>query len=85
MTNSPVDTQVSEGGRGGASGARAETPLQPLETPWWSRYFPAALGEGHAGADIHNAALQRTPCQSRWLFPEGPVAYGEARLEQIFP
>ena len=84
MRNSPVNTTVSEGGGGGAPGARVEIPLQPMETPQWSRYFPAAPREDHAGTGIHNAELWRTPCQSSWIFPEGPVAHEEPRLEQIF-
>ena len=37
--NNSADTKVrEEGGGGGAPGARAETPLQPLERPHGSRF-----------------------------------------------
>ena len=56
--NNSADTKVSEeGGGGGAPGARAEIPLQPVVKTmvrqvvpcsqwrlWWSRYPPAAYG-----------------------------------------
>ncbi|GAB0195076.1 F-box only protein 31 [Grus japonensis] len=60
-----ADTQVSEeGGGGGAPGARADIPLQPMEktmvrqavylqpmeVKWWSRYPPVACGEPHTAA-----------------------------------
>ena len=60
-----ADTKVrEEGGGGGAPGARAEiplqpvvktmvrqaVPLQPMEGLQWSRYPPAACGGPHAGA-----------------------------------
>lgn len=32
-----ADTKVNEEGEGGAPGAKAEVPLQPMVYPYWSR------------------------------------------------
>lgn len=40
MRNSPADTKVSEGGGGGAPGAGAEVPLQPVERPMVEQPVP---------------------------------------------
>ncbi|GAB0190694.1 acid sphingomyelinase-like phosphodiesterase 3b [Grus japonensis] len=50
--NSPADTQVSEGG-GGAPGARAEIPLQPLEKTMVKQAVPLQPMEVDGGADTH--------------------------------
>ncbi|GAB0205507.1 acid sphingomyelinase-like phosphodiesterase 3b [Grus japonensis] len=52
--NSPADTNVSEeGGGGGAPGARAEIPLQPLEKAMVRQAVPLQPMEVYGGADIH--------------------------------
>jgi len=48
--NSSADTKVSE--EGGAPGAGAEIPLQPVEQIMVRRAVPAAV-EAHRGADVH--------------------------------
>ncbi|GAB0177162.1 epimerase family protein SDR39U1 [Grus japonensis] len=52
--NSSADTKVSaEGGAGGAPGAGAEIPLQPLEKTMVRQAVPLQTMEVHGGADIH--------------------------------
>ena len=53
--NNPADPKVSkEGGGGGAPGARAEIPLQPLVGKTMVRQaVPLQPMEVHGGADIH--------------------------------
>ena len=52
--NSPADPQVSaEGGGGGAPGARAEIPLQPMGKTMVRQAVPLQPREVHGGADIH--------------------------------
>ncbi|GAB0205539.1 acid sphingomyelinase-like phosphodiesterase 3b [Grus japonensis] len=51
--NSPADTQVSEGEGGGAPGARAEIPLQPLVKTVVRHAVPLQPMEVDGGADIH--------------------------------
>lgn len=58
LRNSPASAQVSEkGAGGGAAGARAGTPLQPLRGLWWSRLSPCSLWRDHTESDIHIAHL----------------------------
>ena len=53
MRHSSADTKVSEeGGGGGAPGARAEIPLQPVVQPMVRQPCPAPR-EGNGGADLH--------------------------------
>ena len=64
--NNPADTKVSEeGGGGGAPGARAEIPLQPVVKTMVRQAVPLQPMEVHGGADIH-----LHPRWSRWM-PEG--------------
>ena len=50
---SPADTKVKEGGGGGAPGARAEIPLQPV-VKTLVRQAVALQSRGvHGGADLH--------------------------------
>ena len=52
--NSPAATKVSEeGGGGGAPGARAEIPLQPLVKTMVRQAVPLQPMEVNGGADIH--------------------------------
>ncbi|KAK4824024.1 hypothetical protein QYF61_009615 [Mycteria americana] len=68
--NNSADTQVSEeGGGGGASGTRAEIPLQPLVKTMVRQAVPLQPMEVTGGADI-TCSLWRTPHKSRWV-PEG--------------
>lgn len=47
MRNSPTDTKVNEeGGGGGALGAGAEIPLQPVDDTPLEQVFPSGLGGG---------------------------------------
>ena len=55
--NNPADTKVSEeGGGGGAPGAGAEIPLQPVVKTMVRQAVPLQPMEEHSGADIHTAA-----------------------------
>lgn len=60
-------------------------PLQPMERTRVKQVVPATHREYHTKADKPHCSLCRTPCRSRWMFPEGTVACGEPMLEQIFP
>ena len=52
--NNSADTKVSEGGGGGgAPGARAEIPLQPLVKTMVRQAVPLQPMEVHGGADTH--------------------------------
>ena len=52
--NNPADTKVSEeGGGGGAPGAGAEIPLQPVVKTMVRQVVPLQPREVHRGADIH--------------------------------
>ncbi|CAM9181305.1 unnamed protein product, partial [Bubo scandiacus] len=51
--NNSADTKVNEGGGGGgAPGARAEIPLQPMVQPMVRQLCPVPM-ELHGGADLH--------------------------------
>ena len=53
-SNSSADTKVrEEGGGGGAPGARAEIPLQPMVKTMVRQAVPLQPMEVHSGADIH--------------------------------
>ncbi|GAB0182083.1 epimerase family protein SDR39U1 [Grus japonensis] len=69
--NSSADTQVSaEGGGGGAPGARAEIPLQPMEKTMVRQAVPLQPMEVDGGADIHLQPMEdSTPEQVET--PEG--------------
>jgi len=52
--NNSADTKVSEEvGGGGAPGAGAEIPLQPMEQPMVMQAVPLQPMEVHGGADLH--------------------------------
>ena len=52
--NDSADTKISEeGGRGGAPGARAEIPLQPMEKTMVRQAVPLQPIDVHGGADSH--------------------------------
>jgi len=52
--NNSADPKVSaEGGGGGAPGAGAEIPLQPMEQTMVRQAVPPQPTEAHGGADIH--------------------------------
>lgn len=59
VKNGPVSTEVRGGGA--VPGTWAEIPLQPLDRPYWRRYFPAARGRAQAAADT-NTAAHGGPC-----------------------
>ncbi|GAB0190707.1 EH domain-containing protein 4 [Grus japonensis] len=54
--NSPADTQVSEGGGGGAPGTGAEIPLQPVVKAMVKQAVPLQPMEVDGGAEIPPAA-----------------------------
>lgn len=58
VSDNSANPKVSEAGRGGgAAGARAGTPLQAPERPWWSRgMFPG--GTGACGRDLSRSGKE---------------------------
>ena len=54
-----TDTKASEGGGGGALGARAEIPLQPVGKTIVKQVVPLQPMVVHGGAGIHPAACGR--------------------------
>jgi len=53
-SNNSADTRVrEEGGGGGAPGAAAEIPLQPMEKTMVRKAVPLQPMEAHGGADPH--------------------------------
>jgi len=77
--NNSVDTKVSEEGRGGgASGAKAEIPLQPVEQTMVSQAVPLQPMEVHSGADIclqlmKDPMLEQVDAQRRLSLHREPV------------
>ena len=68
--NNPADTKVSaEGGRGGAPGAAAEIPLQPMEQPMVRQAVSLQPWRPKV-EQIPTHSLGRTPHQSREM-PRG--------------
>jgi len=58
--NNPADTKDNEEGRGGgASGARAEIPLQPVEKTMVKHVVLLQPMGVHGGADIHPDSFRR--------------------------
>ncbi|GAB0204530.1 acid sphingomyelinase-like phosphodiesterase 3b [Grus japonensis] len=68
--NSPADTKVSAGGAGGAPGARAEIPLQPMVKTMVRQAVPLQPMEVHSGADIHLQPVE-DPTPEQVETPEG--------------
>jgi len=57
--NNSADTKVGgEEGGGGAPGARAEIPLQPVEKTMVRQAVALQPAEVHGGADIHLQSLE---------------------------
>jgi len=57
--NNSADTKVSEeGGEGGAPGAGAQIPLQPMEQTMVRQAAPLQPMEVHSGADIHLQTME---------------------------
>lgn len=54
--NSPVDTQVSEGRRGGSPGIKAEIPWQGVERTMVEPAVPLQPKEDNVGAYMHAPA-----------------------------
>ncbi|GAB0184861.1 hypothetical protein GRJ2_000951400 [Grus japonensis] len=78
-SNNSADIKISaEGGRGGAPGAGAEIPLQPVEKTMVRQAVPLQPMEVHGGADIHLQPVEN-PCQSRLMHLKEDVAPWEAR------
>ncbi|GAB0180481.1 hypothetical protein GRJ2_000513400 [Grus japonensis] len=77
--NNPADTKVSaEGGAGGAPGAGAEIPLQPLEKTMVRQAVPLQPTEVHGGAEIP-AAAHGGPHAGAGGCPKEAVTLWEAR------
>ena len=69
--NNPADPQVSEeGGGGGAPGAGAEIPLQPVVKTMVRQAVPLQPMEVHGGADIHLQPVE-DPMPEQVDAPEG--------------
>jgi len=84
MSNSPAGTEVREGGgRGGAAGARAETPLQPVERTMVEQIHTLQPVEETVVEQVFPCNLWIGTRQCRRVFPEGTAACGEPMLEQV--
>ncbi|KAM9591242.1 uncharacterized protein ACIBXB_006115 [Morphnus guianensis] len=69
--NNPADTKVSEeGGGGGAPGAEAEIPLQPVVKTMVRQVVPLQPMEVNGGADIHLQPLE-DPTPEQVDVPDG--------------
>ncbi|GAB0181411.1 hypothetical protein GRJ2_000606400 [Grus japonensis] len=69
--NNSADTKASEeGGGGGAPGARAEIPLQPLEKTMVRQAVPLQPMKVHGRADIHLQPME-DPVLEQVKTPEG--------------
>ncbi|GAB0188319.1 hypothetical protein GRJ2_001297200 [Grus japonensis] len=68
--NNSADTKVSEGGGGGAPGARAEIPLQPMEKTVVRQAVPLQPMQDDGGADIH-LQLMEDPTPEQVDAPKG--------------
>ncbi|GAB0184620.1 hypothetical protein GRJ2_000927300 [Grus japonensis] len=69
--NNSADTKVSvDGGGGGAPGARAEIPLQPMEKTMVRQTVPLQPMEVNGGADIHLQPVEN-PTLEQVETPEG--------------
>jgi len=81
--NNSADTKARERRRGGgAPGARAEIPLQPVEKTMVRQAVTLQSMEVHGGADLHLQPVEGTPRQRRWM-PEGSCdSVGRPALEQ---
>ena len=81
--NTSADTKVSEeGGGGGAPGAGAEIPLQPMVKTMVKQAVPLQPMEVHGGADIYlqsmeDPTLEQVDAQRR-LWPRGKPALEQA-------
>ena len=82
--NNSADTQVSEeGGGGGAPGAGAEIPLQPVVKTMVRQAVPLQPMEVHGGADIHLQPLE-DPTPEQVAGPGGGRdSVGKPTLEQF--
>jgi len=67
-----ADTEVGEeGGAGGAPGAGAEIPLQPMEQIMVRQAVPLQPMKVHGGADLHLQPMEGTPTSEQVNAPEG--------------
>ncbi|KAK4810953.1 hypothetical protein QYF61_013361 [Mycteria americana] len=75
--NNSADTKVNEeGGGGGAPGAGAEIPLQPMVKTMVRQVVPLQPMEVHGGADIHLQPVEDPMPEQGWRlnhFPGQPV------------
>ena len=82
--NNSADTKVSEeGGGGGAPGAGAEIPLQPVGKTMVRQAVPLHPMEVNGGADIHlqpveDPMLEEGDVPQRRLWPRGKPALEQA-------
>ncbi|KAK4811345.1 hypothetical protein QYF61_027574 [Mycteria americana] len=81
--NNYADTKVSEeGGGGGAPGAGAEIPLQPVVKTMVRQVVPLPPMEDHRGADIHSAAHGGPHAEASGYALKEAAAHEEPRQEQ---
>ena len=70
--NNSADTEVSEeGGAGGAPGAEAEIPLQPVRKTMVRQDVPLQPTWKSTVDQISTCCLWKTQCQRKWMCPEG--------------
>jgi len=84
--NNSADIKVSEeGGGGGASGARAEVPLQLMMKTMVRQVVPLQPMEVHGGADLHLQPMEGTPRRSRGMPEGGCDPMGSLRWSRFLP
>ncbi|OPJ89134.1 hypothetical protein AV530_016360 [Patagioenas fasciata monilis] len=69
-SNNSADSKVSEGGRGGTPGTRAEIPLQPMVKTMGRQAVPLQPMEVQSGADIHLQPIE-DPMPEQMDAPKG--------------
>jgi len=82
-SNNPADTKVSEdGGAGGASGTRAEIPLQPMEQTMVRQAVPLQTWRSTV-EQISTCSPGRTSRRSRVMSEEGCDAVGSLCCSRV--
>jgi len=84
--NNSADTKFSEeGGAGGAPGAGAEIPLQPIEKTMVRQAVPLKPMEVHGGADIHLQPVEEHMPEQVDVPEGGCDPGGSSRWSRLLP
>jgi len=81
VRNNSADTKVSEGGGEGASGTRAEVPLQPIEKTMVKQVVSLQPVEDHT-EQICTYSPWKAPRQSSWA-PKGSHRMGSPHWSRL--